>query len=519
VCLFASVWVATQMIESRQRQVFLASLLVLGCMVEPLILMSKWWPGTAKSGARFSVPGQATRYVQQFPPEQNRVYYRANLGIDETSDNPRVDVLNQPAMFGIQNAGGYEQLLMQRYSRALGDVDYDAVRPLPGHEYSQELFQSKSHVLDLLNVTQVVAFDDLMRRPAPATVVEHDGYQFTGDDLIPELKAGTATFATEATGDTLVVVTSLANSVDLPQDTPVAELRIHTNEGQVLTRSLLAGTDTSEWAWERPDVRASIKHGRAPLFDSRPGNPANTFSSHRYWTHVPLGGRRNINRIEITNSNQAVTLALWKLTVYDSQTRTSIPISSSPLDPQRWQLEADFDGVIVLRNTRALPRAWLVAEVQPTDAETALKQIRGVENQSFDPKRTALVEVAAGAVPQLTGGDLSVTGKTRISIYEPRRLVIETDAPTASFLVTSEIFYPGWKAIVDGRPAPIFLTNYLLRGVLLPSGSHRVEMVYRSPAARNGAIISSCTLLLLFGLVILAGRDSVRRRTSDHHEA
>jgi hypothetical protein len=41
-----------------------------------------------------------------------------------------------------------------------------------------------------------------------------------------------------------------------------------------------------------------------------------------------------------------------------------------------------------------------------------------------------------------------------------------------------------------------------MRGVALPAGAHRVEMRYRAPAARNGAIISALTILLLIGLAL-----------------
>jgi len=67
-------------------------------------------------------------------------------------------------------------------------------------------------------------------------------------------------------------------------------------------------------------------------------------------------------------------------------------------------------------------------------------------------------------------------------------------------LVVSEINYPGWEATVDGRAARIHAADYLLRGVPLPAGAHRVEMRYTAPAARVGAAISAFTLLLLAAL-------------------
>jgi uncharacterized membrane protein YfhO len=66
------------------------------------------------------------------------------------------------------------------------------------------------------------------------------------------------------------------------------------------------------------------------------------------------------------------------------------------------------------------------------------------------------------------------------------------------------MFYPGWEATVDGHAVPIKVADYLLRGVALPVGRHRIEMRYRASAARSGAIISCLTLCVLVGLIIYA---------------
>lgn len=491
----------------------LTGALMLGCLAEPVALISQWWPGTAKPAARFTTPGTATRYLQQFPPEANRVYTHANLGVDENSAAPRFDVLDQSALYGLHNAGGYEPLLLERYSRALGNVDYDAVRPRAGYAPPRELFGQQSLVLDLLNVTHVVAFSELSRLPPPQ-LTQHEGISFATDELALELKPGeTMTIsANNARGDTLALVTSLANSVEVAQDMPVARLRLHILDGPIVERQLLAGRDTAEWAHERPDVRQIIKHKLAPVFDSRPGDAANSFPAQRYWTRLAFDGPTSAGEIEITNTLQTGTIAVWKVTLYDGVTKQSTPFSRPVLDPLRWRAAADFDGVMVVRNTRALPRAWLVTEARTVDGEEALRRIRGEGPERFDPRRSALVEGQAEELRQLAGGELPPESVARVVKYEATSLTIETSAPTPTLLVVSEIFYPGWEATVDGQRARILLTDYLLRGVVLPAGPHKVEMHYAAPAARNGAIISLITMSLLLSLVIYAAR--LKRRSA-----
>ena len=45
-------------------------------------------------------------------------------------------------------------------------------------------------------------------------------------------------------------------------------------------------------------------------------------------------------------------------------------------------------------------------------------------------------------------------------------------------LVVSQSFYPGWRATVDGEPVPIRRVDYLLQGIQVQAGSHRVELSY-----------------------------------------
>jgi uncharacterized membrane protein YfhO len=89
-----------------------------------------------------------------------------------------------------------------------------------------------------------------------------------------------------------------------------------------------------------------------------------------------------------------------------------------------------------------------------------------------------------------------------MSSYEPNRLKIDTEAEHPSFLVVSEINYPGWTARMDGAETPIYSTDYLLRGVALPAGKHTVVMEYTAPAFWRGAYVSGFTLVLVVALAV-----------------
>jgi hypothetical protein len=220
-----------------------------------------------------------------------------------------------------------------------------------------------------------------------------------------------------------------------------------------------------------------------------------------------------IKRVNVAALPGAPPLRFWKASVYDSSTgKTSILLESLRIpavdDEGRWQTAYDHGGALILRNLRALPRAWLAPEAERVEPEEALRRIQGTSDTGFDPWRTALLEGNTAGLESLLGGS-AFSGIAKVTKRTPNGLVIDTSANQAAVLVVSEINYPGWIAWIDGRRAPVVTADYLLRSVVLPAGSHRVEMRYTAPAARRGAWISFAAVALILALSIIGFR---RRR-------
>jgi hypothetical protein len=160
---------------------------------------------------------------------------------------------------------------------------------------------------------------------------------------------------------------------------------------------------------------------------------------------------------------------------------------------------------VIYRNERALPRLFLVSgqQVLP-DAEA---QLRAVTHPRFEGRRVAVTE---RRLPGLPDGPAAPAGAARFLEYEPDRVVAQAEAQRRSLLVLSDVHYPGWKATVDGRDAPIERVDYLLRGVMLPAGAHRIEFRYEPASWRAGWIISLAALLTVAGALVAGLR--ARRR-------
>ena len=477
-----------------------ATVLVL-CYVEPTLLINRWWGQLGLPASRFTTPSEATKYLQQFAPSEHRIYTRVDL-MSEQFGIPRFDHANISAIWNLQNVAGYEPLILERYSNALGGAGVDSVHTFATGKPDGSLLSARSHVLDLLNTNFVVSYPNSATSPTYAGEPGIAREMTVIGDFPPQ---ATKTLVVEPTpADSLVLVTSLANSTAIADGDTVALVRIFTSDGKTFERELKAGTDTAEWAHDRPDVRQHIKHRLAPIFDTTQLTGENGFPAHRYKATVPLGGRPSVTRVDLVNVSPFARLGIYGAMLVDSTTASTV-VLSSPYS-QEWEPVYEKNQTLILHNKRALPRVWLVAEAEAMGGTSALARIRGESDRAFDPRRTALLEVQANELPVLPGGQLAAGSTASLTAYEANHLAIETNSPTATVLVVSEMFYPGWEATVDGQPTKILLTDYLLRGISLPAGQHRVEMRYTAPAARNGAIISVLTLFVLITLAVYAHR-------------
>ena len=94
-------------------------------------------------------------------------------------------------------------------------------------------------------------------------------------------------------------------------------------------------------------------------------------------------------------------------------------------------------------------------------------------------------------------------GAIKLVSYQPNELVYECDTKSEEFAVFSEIYYPkGWNAYVDGNLKPYACVNYVLRGLNVPAGKHKIEFKFEPKTYSNGntiAMIGSTLLIITVG--------------------
>ncbi|MGE0128093.1 MAG: YfhO family protein [Blastocatellales bacterium] len=499
--LLATVWWSWRKMRPAGRNVSLAVTIALACFWEQYLLTACWWHPQNKPAPHFTQTSPPEQYLYNHEGPRSRVYTSWGPGV--YLDLRRHEPHNLAARHGIEDAAGYEPLMTKRYNLAFG-AGWAFETPTFNAPLDPQILDPRWQTLDLLNVWRLIQFS------APQAWVEQDGARFAATDAQSNLPPKSSAVFTGAPAkvDTLTLVTTMANSTHLEQGAVVAELVIHTADGRRIEHELKAGVDTAEWAHERSDVKPAVRHSLPRIFLKLPGDEQNSFPALRYWTKFDLGEKTTVDRIEMKSVVESVTLFVWRTTLYDSSGHGAFPLTRRL--PNHWRKVYDHDDVQIYENPRALPRAWMVPKVESVSAEEALRRIRGESEQPFDPRELALFEPLDNVKIGFPQNEFDSPAEARIVSYEPNRLAVETNADKRAALVVSETNYPGWEATIDGQPTTIFNANYLLRGVIVPEGKHRVEMRYTAPAARRGAIISALTLLALAGAIFW----SIRSRRS-----
>ncbi|MCG3161136.1 MAG: hypothetical protein JMDDDDMK_02254 [Acidobacteria bacterium] len=414
--------------------------------------------------------------------------------------------------YGSEMVTGYDPVLNERYKTFSG-IDE------AGRSFIPTLLDSQDQTLDLLNARYVFAPPSYFDQSAPRI-----------DQTQPvELRSGgSAVFETNASGGaSLTVISSMANSAEIADGEEVAEVTVNCDSGSQWRAELRAGRDTSEWAYDRADVRSVVKHSRAKIAESWNGDASSSFQAHSYIARVEAP--ENIRACQSptvqvkVKARGGATISIKKIALevaLGRSTTLSQTASSGLSDRSRWREIPERSETMpyrdfrIFENLRSMPRAWLVDRVKVAYEGDQLKLIRGeLAGDSFDPRTTALVDhaTAASLHPTVMGlinpaeeasEKAPEIAKASILKRAPTRMLVEAEAQRPSILVLSEIVYPGWRVKVDGAESALLRVNYNLRGVALAPGKHQVEMIYSPASLKIGAVVSIATALCLL-LVVL----------------
>jgi|GEM_PF-289722 len=384
---------------------------------------------------------------------------------------------NYGMIYGIPNAIGYTPLIYERHG--------------------QYLEKMTTRMMNLLNVRYY-----LIPQMLPTTP------QVEGDDLenafmlkpLKEVVAIPPTLATK-----LVVSSSLAQSENLKDGDPVAQIILTTQDGKTKTLILRAGIDTAEWAYDREDVRAVIKHSEPPIASTYPARSAFPTVSHPGHTFLAQydiadqGKPITVTSVFVSPFIHPGLIHFEKLLLVAPDGKEISIAHLAGRDDQSLIFRSYY--VAVYENPDSLPRAFIVhnTKILP-DSEAFPSMARN----DFDPRR--LLILVSGA--ELNASDAAQRDDESVKMveYKPERVALEVRASADGYVLLTDSWYPGWVALVDGVETPIERADYIYRAVRVSAGTHRVEFEYRPWSLYVGAALSLIALLILGGVYVWSRR-------------
>jgi hypothetical protein len=117
---------------------------------------------------------------------------------------------------------------------------------------------------------------------------------------------------------------------------------------------------------------------------------------------------------------------------------------------------------------------------------------------AFDHKNSVVLEEKPALAMDTLNADTA--WNCRITSYSLNKIDMEVTSAKNGLLVLSEIDYPSWKALVDGKPAPVFRADYALRAIPVEKGSHKVSCYFSEDVFRKGLLLSLLSFAITLGI-------------------
>ncbi len=175
------------------------------------------------------------------------------------------------------------------------------------------------------------------------------------------------------------------------------------------------------------------------------------------------------------------------------------------------------NATMPVQNSDTYGNAWFVSQVKYV--QNANEELDGLA--ATDLRTTAVADVrykdilGETAVADSTAAQDSLN-TVSIKTYEPNRLTYQAQSDKGGVIVFSEIYYPGWEALVDGKPVDIARVNYTLRAIRVEAGQHEIELrFFPQTVEKTEAVAHIALILLVLSVIAAIVMPMVRRKKTD----
>lgn len=147
------------------------------------------------------------------------------------------------------------------------------------------------------------------------------------------------------------------------------------------------------------------------------------------------------------------------------------------------------------KNINAFPRAFFADRIEKVQTKIEeLQKLLSLTNSN----RTAYSS-------QFSFPTNENNGKIEIKKYQDQSFELQTSIDHQAPLIVSNIYYPGWKAYIDGQKTKINEVDFLFQSIIVPQGTHIISFKFQPDSFYNslylcafGIILASISSLILW---------------------
>jgi hypothetical protein len=153
-------------------------------------------------------------------------------------------------------------------------------------------------------------------------------------------------------------------------------------------------------------------------------------------------------------------------------------------------------------NPNALGNAWFVKGIEYKKGPAEVMK----HLTYFNPKDTAVIE-EKDKLADLNDIQFDSTAKIELINNQNDIVNYKSSSQVKQMAIFSEVYYKlGWKAYIDNKETPIIKANYVLRGLIIPSGNHEIRFEFKPSSISSAQMASSTSSIILWlsmiGLII-----------------
>ncbi|MFA5404832.1 MAG: YfhO family protein [Ignavibacteria bacterium] len=142
-------------------------------------------------------------------------------------------------------------------------------------------------------------------------------------------------------------------------------------------------------------------------------------------------------------------------------------------------------------NRTYLPKAMMFYDAKYFEEKDSVALKNYMSGNEFDHHKTIVIETnKKDFILPVIKDSILPKSEVKILNYDLNSISVEVESSENGFLFLSEVYYPAWKAYIDGKSTELYRADYCERAIYLEKGKHTVLFNYESDTFKTGLSVS-----------------------------